>query len=834
MKKTVFTLSLFISMTFIWIGCRGNFTPEDSWIRINQLGYLPESKKVAVLGSKLNGTCESFELCEAGSGKVVWSSHHPKFYGAYGPFAATWRLDFSSFKQSGTYYIRVDGLRSPHFRIADDVYDGTADFLLKYLRQQRCGFNPFLNDSCHTNDGYTIYGPMPDGTRIDARGGWHDAADYLQYVTTSANAAFNLAFAWREYPNSFSDEFQSNGLPGKNSIPDVLDEARWGLDWLLRMHSRPDWMFNQIADDRDHAGFRLPNMDSVRYGEFEGRPVYFCTGEIQGLFKYKNRATGVASTAGKFASAFATGAGVFKNIDNPYSDLLLNKAHTAYAFGIKKPGACQTAPGKAPYFYEEDNWVDDMELGAAAIFNQTGENSFAQQGEYYAEKENITPWMGADTARHYQWYPFLNIGHYELSRKVSPQLRQKLISYYRRGIDTVFVRGKNNAFMMGVPFIWCSNNLVSAFVTQCHLYRRMSGDSTFVELEAAMRDWLFGCNPWGVSMVVGLPREGNYPKDVHSSLASKKGYRIDGGLVDGPVYGSIFKKLQYLHLTQEDEYAPFQSDLVVYHDDIGDYSTNEPTMDGSAILMYYLAAMQGEGHHFRPNFSYDRGAVIRGDRSLKEIALVFTGGDYADGGDYIRSVMQANKLKASFFFTGDFYRNPQFNSIISGLRDDGHYLGAHSDKHLLYCDWTKRDSLLITREQFKDDLLANYSEMEKFGLSRTSAPYFLPPYEWFNDSIAVWTKELGLQLINYSPGTRSAADYTTPDMDSRYVSSASIMKNIQQYERSFADGLNGFILLIHIGSHPDRTDKFYLLLGPLLEELKNKGYTFKRIDELLK
>jgi len=92
----------------------------------------------------------------------------------------------------------------------------------------------------------------------------------------------------------------------------VLDEAKWGLDWLLKMHPKDDWLFNQLGDDRDHRGMRIPKEDSFYHRGFE-RPVYFCTGSPQGLFKYKNRASGVASTAGKFSSAFALGSMVLKN-----------------------------------------------------------------------------------------------------------------------------------------------------------------------------------------------------------------------------------------------------------------------------------------------------------------------------------------------------------------------------------------------------------------------------------------------------------------------------------------------------------------------------------------
>jgi hypothetical protein len=569
----------------------------QSWIRINMLGYGPSSVKVAVLASKDSQPGpETFELVDSRTSKVVFKGKTGKNFGAYGPFTHTYRLDFSKYTRPGTYYLRAGSAQSPEFNISADVYKGRPDFLLQYMRQQRSGYNPFLKDSCHTHDGYTIYGPMPDGTYIDVSGGWHDATDYLQYSATSANATYHLLAAYRDFPGSFGDMHLDNGLEGSNGKADVLDEALWGLQWLEKMHPRPDWMFNQLADDRDHAGFRLPTLDSVDYGwgKGTGRPVYFISGEVQGLFKHKNRATGAASTAGKFASAFALGAQVLKDIDPTKANHLREKSLTAYAFGKAKPGVAQTAPGRARYFYEEDNWVDDMELGAASIFQLVDDRTYYQEALEYSKQEPITPWIGADTARHYQWYPFHNFGHYELAKKANPEDRKLLIDFYRQGIEKVWNRAKNNAFYRGVPFIWCSNNLTTSFAIQCYLYRQMTGDETYIELEQACFDWIFGLNPWGTSMVYGLPADRDTPTDPHSSYTVLYNYPINGGLVDGPVYTAIFNNLLGLELHEADEYEEFQSDLAVYHDDYGDYSTNEPTMDGTASLVYLLAAKDHE------------------------------------------------------------------------------------------------------------------------------------------------------------------------------------------------------------------------------------------------
>jgi endoglucanase len=831
MKKK---MVLFIFLIGLVCGIR--VIHAQTYIRINQLGYTPRSIKVAVLVSKDQPQISSFDLYNAISDEKIFSSDKIEPYGPWGAFHSAFRLDFSAFSSDGAYYIVADGTKSPVFRISCGVYNGSADFLLRYMRQQRCGYNPFLHDSCHTHDGYIIYHPGLDSSHIDVTGGWHDATDYLQYTATSANAVFQMLLAYQLNPAAFGDACQANGEPGKNGIPDILDEARWGLDWLVKMNPDSGQMYNQIADDRDHVGFRLPNEDKADYGKGRERPVYFCTGETQGVFKYKNRATGIASTAGKFSSAFALGSILFREVDPAFSKILARKASAAFGFGLAHPGACQTAPCTAPYFYEEDNWTDDMELAGASMVKLTGDQDYLLKAVSFGRQELVTPWMGADTARHYQWYPFFNMGHWEISKSSDNELTNEFMNYWKKGIDAVYQRGKNNPFQNGIPFIWCSNNLTTALISQCHLYAQRTGDHTYDEMEASLRDWLFGCNPWGTSMIIGLPEFGDYPADPHSSLSSLRHYRLDGGLIDGPVYNSIYKNLKGIYLAGGDEYQNFQSDAAVYHDDFADYSTNEPTMDGTADLTYYLSAMQVEansGTSPPAAFDSDHGAVIRGNRQEKKISLVFTGHEFADGYKTVRQVLKKHQIRGSFFLTGDFYRNPKFSKMISSLKKDGHYLGGHSDKHLLYCDWTRRDSLLVTKNDFISDLKMNYASMRKKGISVGDALYFLPPYEWYNDSIASWCWQYGLQLINFSPGTSSNQDWTYPELNNQYVDSDTLLKKIISFEKNNRDGLNGFILLTHFGTDPRRTDKFYDKLDSLLGTLESLDYKFVTMKELL-
>lgn len=813
------------------------FAQEHSWIRVNQLGYPPEGKKVAVWVTKADiGDIRTFEVLNAKDGTSVWKGKFKSAFGAYGPFSRGYRLDFSNLKTEGEYYLKSDdGTESPRFRIAQDVYQGAADFVLRYMRQQRTLFNPYLKDSCHTHDGFTMYASsvgMPDSTRVDVAGGWHDASDYLQYATTSANATYHLLAAYRDFREVFGDEKQANGLDGKNGVADVLDEAKWGLDWLVKMHPEPHIMFNQIADDRDHVSLRLPGQDSL-YGRGHERPVYFIDGKPQQRGKFLNNTTGTSSTAAKFVSAFGLGYDLLKESHMDYASVLKAKAKTAYSYANLIPGVTQTVSVKSPYIYAEDNWVDDMELAEAWMYRLNGNTEHLQNGLYYAKQETVTPWMIRDTANHYQYYPFINLGHYELAKVGDKRVRAELIKYYRQGIDEVWNRAKQNMFYRGVPFIWCSNNLTTSFAIQCLWYRELTGDRRYEELEQANFDWLFGVNPWGTSMVYGLPAHGDTPMDPHSAFTYLHQFPIDGGLVDGPVYTNTYKNLIGIKLTKPDSYAEFQSDLAVYHDDFGDYSTNEPTMDGTASLVYLLSAKeafskkgskQQKGRMEKDSF----GAVIRGDSTLRQVSLVFTGDEFRDGMPVVAKVLEEKQIKGSFFVTGEFLKDKETAKQVRNLIVKGHYVGPHSDRHLLYMPWEDRDRLLVTQGEFKRDIKKNIRRLERLGAKDIRK--FIPPYEWYNSTIVNWANALGLEVYNYTPGVRTPTDYTFPEMEDRYWSSDRIMKQLLVHEQR--SNLNGYIILVHLGTDPRRADKLYNRLGELIEEIQSKNYKFVTLEKL--
>ena len=557
---------------------------DDVFIRANQIGYGWHDPKIAIAFSK-SALPASFSVAEAETQKILFDGKSRPMTGVgWGQFENHAELDFSALKQPGRYTIRI-GQATSHPFLIGDAYAGLPDQLLGFMRQQRCGYNPWLDAVCHPFDGRTAYGPLTNGTYLDARGGWHDAGDLLKYLLTSANATAQMLLAYELNPLSegrvtrvpnpsdqetgtpvtrpsgrFADRVNALGQFGANGIPDILDEARWGLDWMLKLHPARDQLYHQVADDRDHAGWRLPHEEITDYGWGKGgyRVVYCADGRPQGLGQYQSESTGMANIAGRYAAAMTLAYEIWK--DDPahgaFAERCLRAGKEVYELGRAKEGVQQGNSYKAPYRYEETTWADDMEWGAAELFGATHERRYLDEAKRYAKLAADEGWMGREQTGHYQFYPFMNIGHFRLYDFADRQFKKVLAGYYRAGIERCVRAGEKNPYRSGVPFIWCSNNLVAALVTQCLLYERMTGDTRYREFAAKQRDWLLGRNPWGTTMFTQIGSV--FPKDVHLMTVQLLKRPVRGGLVDGPVYERIFKSLKGVSITEPDPFGPFQ------------------------------------------------------------------------------------------------------------------------------------------------------------------------------------------------------------------------------------------------------------------------------------
>ncbi len=563
-------------------------------IRVNLQGYPTNMPKKALILSK-EALDDPIMVLKDEKGETVIEYKCTSHGEPWAPFTHYYIADFSDFQKKGKYYfeLKEGRIRSRSFTIG--AYPKWQEDVVGFIRTQRCGFNPYTKEFCHQKDGLSFFGKRLDSTRIDATGGWHDAGDQLKYLITSSNTTARLLMAYQMKPDSFHDKVNARGLQGANELPDVLDEARWGLEWILKLHPSPDELYHQVADDRDHRGFKLPHEENADYGWGPNsfRPVYYATGEPQGLSEHKSQATGIANLAGRSSAALALGYQVFSKFKEYeiFAQTCLKAARELYKMGKQQEGYQQGNSFGAPYRYEENTWADDMEWAAACLYKISKEEKFLKDSRAYAKIIGNWSWMERDTASHYEMYPFVNMGHYALWQVGDSTDKKEMISYYEHNLENIKNRADKNPYGVGHLFIWCSNNLAAAVATQAMLYEEMTGSRKYRPLLQDHVDWLLGLNPWNSSMITEIPENTDTPVDVHMPFWRILKKPVKGSLVDGPLWSTIHEKMLGITLAEPDEYIHLQPDHIKYMDDWADYSTNEPTLDGSAELLLILTKL---------------------------------------------------------------------------------------------------------------------------------------------------------------------------------------------------------------------------------------------------
>lgn len=566
-------------------------------IRINLAGYPVDMPKKALILSK-SDLGNAALLLKQEDGAFIKKYEGKLLKDSWEPFSFYYEIDFSELKDPGLYFFEIPNseIRSNTFSIG--AYPAWQEDVVSFIRTQRCGFNPFLEEYCHQDDGLSFFGIFSDSTKIDASGGWHDAGDQLKYLITSSNTTARLLMTFQMKPESFTDQVNDMGLEGKNGLPDILDEAKWGLDWILKLHPGPNELYHQVADDRDHRGFKLPHEDNADYGWGSNsfRPVYFATGKPQGLSNYKSEATGIGNLAGRSAATLALGYQVFICFEDyhDFAEKCLKAAVELYLMGKKQEGFQQGNSFSAPYRYEENTWADDMEWAAAELFKIHKEKEYLEDARRYASIIKEWSWMERDSASHYEMYPFMNMGHYALWQIGKEEDKKRMVEYFEHNLEQIQKRADQNPYGVGHLFIWCSNNLAAAVSTQAMLYEEMTGSKKYRPLLINHMNWLLGLNPWNTSMITGLPEKADFPLDVHMPFWRLLNVSIKGSLVDGPIWTSIHENMLGIELSEPDEYAHLQPKHIKYMDDWMDYSTNEPTLDGSAELLMILTYLNND------------------------------------------------------------------------------------------------------------------------------------------------------------------------------------------------------------------------------------------------
>lgn len=236
-------------------------------------------------------------------------------------------------------------------------------------------------------------------------------------------------------------------------------------------------------------------------------------------------------------------------------------------------------------------------------------------------------------------------------------------------------------------------------------------------------------------------------------------------------------------------------------------------------------------HHISANGVKDKwGCTVGFENVGKKIFLIFSADSAFEGATTILETLKRHNAKGSFFFTGNCLRYAPNAAKIERVKAEGHFIGGHSDGHILYADWDTSRTTLVTRDSLQADLKRNMLEL-KYALSLFKKKplnyYFLPPYEWYNKETLAWVEETGLKPVCFTPGVGTSDDYTTPDMGEKCRSSQQLIDKLYQYEQEH--GLDGAIVLIHPGTSPSRTDKLYDRLDEIMTHLEQLGYSFERL-----
>ncbi|MBD3290577.1 hypothetical protein GF337_17360 [candidate division KSB1 bacterium] len=521
----------------------------DIHIRINQLGFVPNDIKRAVVISHRNLDAEPFQLVGGYENEISYEGLLEKNPSRFENFEYCYVLDFSLFRKTGIYFIRVANAWSPPFEISNSIYNNLVDSLLLFFKVQRCGFtDPLLHEECHYFDATSL---VIDGKKVDEQmdvtGGWHDAGDYTKFLNTTAYATYTLLFSYQFNPGKFYADRNAN------DIPDILDEAKIGLDWLLKLVYRKFSLVTQVQDLRDHAqGWRLPENDRLLWD----RPAFVGIGK---------------NLVGIYAATMALSYRIWREIPGYYSfaEHCLTMAENLYSIHQDVPDVDRSGTGA----YQDSEYKGKLALGAIELYLATGRELFLKNAKKYAHAAGSDFW--------WSWGNINAYAHYRLAH-----IDTSFLKYIRENL-LFFEKGMRvHAFGDAVRDTWGSNSTILGVALQAILWKKLTGATTFDKLAATQRDFILGKNQWGVSFIYNIGT--NFSKNFHSQVAYFNNNRLPGAVAAGSISR---EKLEQYNIPYEtpDQFAEFQTEDAIYRDDRMDYITNEPTITANATAVFVMA-----------------------------------------------------------------------------------------------------------------------------------------------------------------------------------------------------------------------------------------------------
>ena len=536
----------------------------NNFIRINTVGYLSGDQKIAIIGSQDNLEGKPFYLIDLEQAeKTVYTGQvSPSRGNEDTPFKYNFPCDFSSFKKEGKYKLKLpDGTLSDTITIgAVNEYQNALQVILEFFRSQRCGSNdPLLHKPCHLNDAKAL---------IDASGGWHDAGDYIKFMITATYATVELITAV-DYARTYNFENAMEDVSPKNGIPDLIEEARIGLQWILNMTS--DYAngnyYYQVSGEEDHDHWRMPETDDN-------------TGVV-GNPRSLHKGWG-GNLLGRSAAALSIAYRVFYKSDKEFAIKCLERAEALFKDRNKYENVQKSIP---PNFYNENEWRDDMVLGAAELYQST------KKPEYFNyAKDNLQKLTGDGIA----WNGCDYLAYAACFKAGIEQ------QYCKNKMKEILENTENklnkDIYYLSSGYTWGTTALFTADAQKAIMYYYLTSDSSYLHIATAERDYLLGRNNWGVSFVVGLGSL--FPVNLHSQIDSLI-TRQNGAVVGGPARLKSWERTFPTLQIKNDKFKRFQCSIV-YHDNRQDYYCNEAALDYTSpsvfIFLYNIAVAQKEKH----------------------------------------------------------------------------------------------------------------------------------------------------------------------------------------------------------------------------------------------
>ncbi len=559
--------------------------PESPAIKLNQAGFQTDSMKYALVSfyPETHSISENdrFTVYDFDTGKSVYSGKLELLseFDVRDSGEKVLKADFSEINQNGNYYVAVDGLEnSPAFSIADDVYGDVLNAAQKYFYYQRQGTEldekyagKFSRDNLGIDDS-SVSLSTDSSMKISSDKGWFDAGDSGKYINTGAGAVSSLLWAYNMFPDQFDDN--SLNIPESgNGIPDILDEAKWELEWILTMQ------------DSSSGGF---------YPRIQGN-----AGQRSVMDKNGCTTDDTACAVGVLAEAYMT----YRDIDCTFAEKCLKAAENGWKYLSAHP---ENIKSYDVYVVNDD--TADRLWAAGSLFRA---NKNISCKEYFQNHyQNIKSKFEDSYAYANEWGNNWLTGcwHYLLADESDEQVCNWIkseITVWRETLLTKKLESniwgvtlhKGNYFR-GITYQICS---MAMAVTATDKILNLDENRTKSCAETSL-SWILGANPLGKSYVSGIGE--NSIKTIHSEIFENDGISEipEGYMPQGPNYTAL------------KNYSKFAAKC--YIDNQNDWVSNEHTVYANAALVYLIASVADENHSITGDVNAD------GEFNISDLVLL--------------------------------------------------------------------------------------------------------------------------------------------------------------------------------------------------------------------